>query len=158
MENASKALIVAGSVLLAILIIGLGIYIVNVSSVDMESTKNQVSNDAFNNKYLIYEGVQRGKKIKEVLTMIAIDNEELVSRRNFKVVAIGVRSNSKDLLDKSTSASMTSALDGSRDYGVIQPPNIRSISGWLKLNKKYKISFGFSKYGRINEIHIDEIY
>lgn len=157
MENASKALIIAGSVLLAILIIGLGIYIVNVSSVDMESTKNKVSNDVFNNKYLIYEGVQRGKKIKEVLTMIAIENEPLVDRRDFKIVAIGVRSNSKDLLEKSTSLAMTSALEGTRDYGVIQPPNIMLISGWLKLNKKYKISFGFSKYGRINEIFINEI-
>ncbi|MEE0865899.1 MAG: hypothetical protein U0L98_03780, partial [Clostridia bacterium] len=60
MENASKALIIAGAILLAILIISLGILIFSqaqdtVGSVNMSEQEMM----AFNNKFTAYEGTNK---------------------------------------------------------------------------------------------------
>ena len=57
MENASKALLIAGAILIVILLISLGIYIYSqaqqtINSVNMD--EQQIT--AFNNKFAQYEG------------------------------------------------------------------------------------------------------
>lgn len=57
MENASKALIIAGAILLAILIIGLGVFIYNSASSSMKNvnlSQNEIQN--FNEPFLQYAG------------------------------------------------------------------------------------------------------
>lgn len=57
MENASKALIIAGAILLAILIIGLGVFIYNSASSSMKNvnlSQNEIQN--FNDPFLQYVG------------------------------------------------------------------------------------------------------
>ena len=65
MENASKALIIAGAILLSILLISLGIMIFNTAQ---DTTKNsgmtQAQVSAFNNKFSKYEGTIKGSEVR----------------------------------------------------------------------------------------------
>ena len=75
MENESKALIIAGAILLAILLISLGIMIFQqaqdtVSSSGMSKAEVQT----FNNTYTKYEGKQRGVMIKSLIQEVLANN------------------------------------------------------------------------------------
>ena len=75
MENASKALIIAGAILLAILIISLGILIYNqASGVVTDNSMDEVSIQTFNNKFLQYAGEQKGTALRSLLSQIQASN------------------------------------------------------------------------------------
>lgn len=64
MENASKALIIAGSILLSILIIAFGMYIFSSSSsVTDDSTLSGMEVSTFNGKFERYKGQQNGTNV-----------------------------------------------------------------------------------------------
>ena len=84
MENASKALIIAGAILLAILIISLGILIYNqASGVVTNNSMDEVSIQTFNNKFLQYAGEQKGSAVRSLLSQVnsskASDPEHVVT-------------------------------------------------------------------------------
>lgn len=77
MENASKALIIAGAILISIILISIGIMIVNggMGIVDrgigsMTSQEIQVFNSQFTN----YEGTQRGSVVKTLMETVSSSN------------------------------------------------------------------------------------
>lgn len=75
MENASKALIIAGAILLSIAIIGIGMYVYNnaadaMSGTDMTAEQVRTYNQTFTN----YEGIQRGANVKTLCDTIANHN------------------------------------------------------------------------------------
>ena len=74
MENASKALIIAASVLVAILIVAMGVKIFNQAqnSADMTSLDATEIN-MFNQKFERYEGNQLGSQVKSLISF-AISN------------------------------------------------------------------------------------
>ena len=76
MENASKALIIAGAILLAILIISLGIMIYNQASGVVDSNAmDEVAVSSFNEKFQQYEGANvRGSNVNSLLNTIAQSN------------------------------------------------------------------------------------
>ena len=70
MENASKALLIAGAILLCILIIAIGMFIYNSASstiTDSMSTLSTQEVDAFNNQFTSYEGKQTGSNVKALI-------------------------------------------------------------------------------------------
>ena len=77
MENASKALIIAGAILLAILIISLGILIFSqaqdtVGSVNMSEQEIM----AFNNKFITYQGDnKRGTEVNALIQAVRTNNQ-----------------------------------------------------------------------------------
>ncbi len=77
MENASKALIIAGAILLSILLISLGIMIFNqaqdtVGSINMSEQEIQ----AFNNKFIPYEGSnKRGTEVNALVQLVRANNQ-----------------------------------------------------------------------------------
>ncbi len=77
MENASKALIIAGAILLSILLISLGIMIFNqaqdtVGSINMSEQEIQ----AFNNKFTPYEGNnKRGTEVNALIQLVRANNQ-----------------------------------------------------------------------------------
>lgn len=74
MENASKALIIAGAILLSILIIAIGMYIYNSSTNSITNAAGQISQQdiqAFNNQFTMYESRQVGTNVKALITTIA---------------------------------------------------------------------------------------
>ena len=74
MENASKALIIAGAILLSILIIAIGMYIYNSSTNSIQNAAGQISQQdmsAFNNQLDMYAGRQVGTNVKALITTMA---------------------------------------------------------------------------------------
>ncbi|MGN1296899.1 MAG: hypothetical protein ACI4VH_00460 [Clostridia bacterium] len=81
MENASKALIIAGAILLAILLISLGIMIFNqAQTVVNGSGMTEAEITTFNSKFQKYEGSQKGSVVKslinDILAVNSDDNDE----------------------------------------------------------------------------------
>ena len=75
MENASKALIIAGAILLAILIISLGILIYNqASSVVNENTMDSVEVSQFNTQFTQYEGTKSGSTVRSLAQVVLSSN------------------------------------------------------------------------------------
>ena len=76
MENASKALIIAGAILLAILIISLGIMIYNqASGVVNNNSMSQVDISSFNQQFTQYEGTNvRGAQVNSLLSQVQSSN------------------------------------------------------------------------------------
>lgn len=75
MENASKALIIAGAILLAILIISLGIVIYQqAKGVINENAMSQVEITQFNTQFTQYQGKQRGSTIKSLYQTVLSNN------------------------------------------------------------------------------------
>ena len=76
MENASKALIIAGAILLAILIISLGIMIYNqASGVVNNNAMSEVDISTFNQKFTQYEGDNvRGAQVSSLLDQVRSNN------------------------------------------------------------------------------------
>ena len=70
MENASKALLIAGAILLAILIIAIGMFIYNSAQSTVNDSITTMSTqeiDAFNNQFVSYEGTQTGSNVKALI-------------------------------------------------------------------------------------------
>ena len=75
MENASKALVIAGAILLAILLISLGIMIFNQAQDTVtNSGMTEAELTAFNNKFLKYEGQQKGTMVKSMMQDVMANN------------------------------------------------------------------------------------
>ena len=73
MENASKALIIAGAILLSILIIAIGMYIYTSSHNSISEAGSQISEQektSFNQQWNTYEGAQGGNNIKALLQKV----------------------------------------------------------------------------------------
>lgn len=76
MENASKALIIAGAILLSILIISLGIFIFNqASEITKSSNLSEVEVLQFNEKFTSFEGEHvRGSEVNSLLNRVVQNN------------------------------------------------------------------------------------
>ena len=76
MDNASKALIIAGAILLSILIISLGIFIFNqASEITKSSNLSEVEVLNFNEKFTSFEGTNvRGSEVNSLLNRIVQNN------------------------------------------------------------------------------------
>lgn len=77
MENASKALIIAGAILLAILIISLGIIIFGQAQDTIQSVNmSEQEQLAFNNKFTPYEGEHiRGSQVNALAQAVFTNNQ-----------------------------------------------------------------------------------
>ena len=75
MENASKALIIAGAILLAILLISLGIMIFNQAQDTVSNSgMSEAEVTSFNNKFLKYEGNLKGTMVKSLIQEVQATN------------------------------------------------------------------------------------
>ena len=78
MENASKALIIAGAILLSILIIAIGMYIYTSSHNSIAEAGSQISEQektSFNQQWNTFEGKQGGNNIKALLQKVIANCE-----------------------------------------------------------------------------------
>ena len=137
MENASKALIIAGAILLAILIISLGIMIYNqASGVVNNNAMNEVDISTFNNKFTQYEGTNvRGAQVKALIQQVVTNNV----------------SNSEDA---SRQVDVTIS-----DKTTQKPTSASDLTGQISTGKTYKVEANTapgSKTGLIAEVKITE--
>ena len=76
MENASKALIIAGAILLAIVLVSLGVLVINNARGDIENQNiDQATIDSFNSKITAYCGSGKsGTEMNNLMDVIAASN------------------------------------------------------------------------------------
>ena len=77
MENASKALIIAGAILISILLISIGIILINSGRDVTETGKTAMQSQriqAFNAQFLPYEGVINGTQLKVLYQTVQASN------------------------------------------------------------------------------------
>ena len=87
MENASKALIIAGAILLAILIIGLGVFIYNQSANAIGNTGiDQLAIQQINSKFESYEGIRSGAEVYQLFKDIMAHNYEYRDDESLKIM------------------------------------------------------------------------
>lgn len=88
MENASKALIIAGAILLSILIIGLGMLVFNqardaISGANLDAEKAE----AFNSKFMAYTGDGvTGPQVKSLLDLVVNNNQTTTTTENEEIL------------------------------------------------------------------------
>ncbi len=77
MENASKALIIAGAILLSILIISLGIIIFDqASSIIKNNSMSDIEKNTFNSKFTQYEGAVKGAQVRSLYQQVITSNSD----------------------------------------------------------------------------------
>ena len=141
MENASKALIIAGAILLSIAIIGIGMYIYTTAQQTIQSANmSQQEITTYNSTFVKYEGKQNGSNVKALLQTVRSHN------------AANKDDNSKQII-VSTNQLVTKpdTTAGSSDS------DITTISNTIKAGYRYDIIFGYSNYGLINSIHVKAV-
>ena len=160
MDNASKSLLIAGAILMAILLITCGIYVYNNSGSLAASKANAQAESLnltrFNNEYQMYEGNQKGSNVKGLMQKAASNNAELYQRQDTIPDCVCIRTKSKGILNQIKDAETKRGLT-TREYGVRYPNNIQEISKYINLNKTYVVSFGYNNKGYIWEIWINDI-
>ena len=77
MENASKALLIAGAILIAILLIAIGMMVFNSAKGVIDTSSSNMSDTektAFNKQFTIYNGVQSGSNLREIISKVNTNN------------------------------------------------------------------------------------
>lgn len=96
MENASKALLIAGAILICILLIAIGMYIYNSANSTVDSAVSQMSQqekDIYNAKVKSYLGdTIKGSEVKSMIDNIISMNQENVGKSG-KFISIEVKNN-----------------------------------------------------------------
>ena len=86
MENVSKALIIAGAILLSILIIALGMRIYNSSTSSAANADLSATEIAsFNSTFEAYEGDQKGTAVKSLVTAVLNSNNKNPADRHIAI-------------------------------------------------------------------------
>ena len=136
MENASKALIIAGAILLSILIIGLGMFIFNQASDAMKGANlNQQQAAAHNSQFLKYQGVQTGSSLKTLISTVeqfnisgAADSSEFI-----KVIP-----NNSAATEQNNGVS-----DGAITGAAYNTANVTPAKTGIRVGLRYNVDFGY---------------
>lgn len=145
MENASKALIIAGAILLSILIIGLGMTIYQkasgaMNSANLDGTTVQTYNAEFEN----YKGTQTGTNARALFQLIENHN----------------RTNQDDTSLQINTVVATTAVTTVTEKTDAEEPGTTAASGALKDIKagyNYYVYFTYSKAGYITHCYITQL-
>lgn len=136
MENASKALIIAGAILLAILIISLGIMILGKAQDTINgSGMTQAEVQAFNERFTKYEGKQKGSSVRTLIQEVIASNgteENQDAKRLIKV-------------ESSKNSSLGVSVEGTEVKGTAN----------IKSTVLYTVSFAYATDGRVTTITIE---
>lgn len=101
MENSSKALIIAGAILLCILIIGIGMAVMNSSNTSVTDAMSSMSTqeiDAYNSKYAMYESEQAGSNVKALIGIL-ISNSSTNKDEITKIPGVYIENMNKEVID-----------------------------------------------------------
>ena len=136
MENATKALIIAASVLIVIVLIAVGIKLLS-SSQGVTSEVGEVSDamsiSTYNSQFTDYVGTQTGAQVKTLLSKVAATHRNGSSRKVSVTVSGG--------------AGLVS--------GTYNTANtIASVMSSLKLNSTYTVGVTYDENGFVNSITI----
>lgn len=144
MENASKALIIAGAILLSILIIGLGMFIYQQAAGAMEGVNmNAQEVQAYNSQFLQYEGQRNGSSVRALCDLVRNHNN---SNANDTSLQIGV------VYGQKGTAKAEASIDTEITYA-----KVTEVKDAIKVGKMYNVAFTAAKSGKIIGITITDV-
>ena len=128
MENASKALIIAGAILLSILIIGLGMAIYQqasgaIGNANMDPQKIQ----AYNSEFASYEGTKSGTQVRALLDVVRSHNLANTDDPSLNVTAVY-----GDLTGNETAPTE-----------LVTATAVNDVKKQINAGKTYIVSFGY---------------
>ena len=150
MENASKALIIAGAILLSILIIGLGVYIFGVArgalgNVNLDPQK--VS--AYNSDFDQYQGTQSGTNARALYQSIQSHNRVNQDDTSLQI-ACEVKTSAVNL----QSAQQNEATTSATPFEPADTAPTLADLGKIKAGNQYYVYFQYGKSGYITKCTI----
>lgn len=161
MENASKALIIAGAILLSILIIAIGIYVYNQANSTITSSMSSMNTqerEAFNNQFTSYQGIQTGSQVKALLTRVA-SNLNTYKDQAEKVPTVILYT--KNDTDTAISSVTKNTLSGNHYKATGEATNytkdVSSIRNKILDKHSYSVNFRFGQSGLVMGIAIGDV-
>lgn len=142
MENASKALIIAGAILLSILIIGLGMSVYNSASSSVGSANMDAQEiQSHNSQFLSYQGKQKGSQVIALINQIKKNNKDYADR----IIFVNM-SEKTQAIEEPASASVDATPQDTETLNKFKP----------KASTTYYVTFGYNENGIISgvEIHV----
>lgn len=141
MENASKAILIAGTILLVLAIIGIGMAIYSTANRTVENMGSEIDSFAIaahNNKFNVYIGEVTGTQVLDCIqkVMATNKNEDLDAR--FRAVTVTIKIGAAT----TTVNSSTTTFAGNSNY---------------KANVKYTGTVSYNADGIINSISFTKI-
>ena len=144
MENASKALIIAGAILLSILIIGLGMFIYQQAAGAMEGVNmNSQEVQAYNSQFLNYEGQRNGASVRALCDLVRNHNNSNANDTSLQIGIVygqqGVEKTEDNIDDEVTYTQVT------------------EVKNEIKSGKTYNVALSAAKSGKIINITITDV-
>lgn len=125
MENASKALLIAGSVLIVILIIGVGMLVYSSMQGTIDEGIRQMSNqekDMFNQQFMQYEGRKNGSNVKALQSKVNNNNSQIEDNKDPRYVTMTIKDNAAINTARTYDVTVTdSDGDGLVDTITVEP-------------------------------------
>lgn len=121
MENAAKALLIAGAILIVIVLISVGMMIVSSATDVVDSSSDTTKSQAvqtFNTTFNNYQGTQKGSAIKNLLETISTSNSTNASGHTIEVTLNGNVLNAEDEEDPSKLLGAAADIVSSAKYKV----------------------------------------
>ncbi len=100
MENASKALIIAGAILIAILLIGIGVGLISAIGEPMDTATDKVGSmgiQTFNSTFEKYVGTKKGTDVLSLISDIITSNQSATNSGSGRTVTFDGKSTANDL-------------------------------------------------------------
>ena len=142
MENASKALIIAGAILLSIAIIGVGMFVFNSVS---DLTAEQAN--AYNQEFTNYNGKQRGTQVKQLCDKVSSHNRNALDAS--ELIAI----TNEDLSENTDFPAPTA-----EDAEGTTTAEINQFKAGILSGKTYNVTFAYDPdSGLVTKVGISEI-
>ncbi len=139
MENASKALIIAGAILIAIVLIAVGVLVVNNMNEPVEQGVEGMTDQAkqiFNRKFESYQGEQNAGNVRALLSAIRASNASDTQIHEVKVTYNdGSADIVKDITDDTNITKAQNAITTANTYTVTFSYNSGIIDG-VTIKKK----------------------
>ena len=145
MENASKALLIAGAILIVILLIGIGMLIYSKSTGVVDTATNAMSDheiQAFNTQFTPYEGIQTGSSIRNLVSVFI---SVFANKENGEYLMLTSK-------DGTTFTLHASNIDST---GTSTSSDVSDLTAKIDNSKKYKVTLGY-KDGLVASIRIVE--
>lgn len=156
MENASKALIIAGAILISIVLIAVGVAVVTGAQGAIDEAGGQMSSNEkriFNEQFQSYQGTKRGSAVKSLLSTVITSNARADEEGSAKI-KVGYIGK-----DNSTVPDGYSKFDDDTTYaqlgGTDSVNGINSISTAISNSGSYTVSMHLNANGIIDGICIE---
>ncbi len=150
MENASKALIIAASVLLAIMIIALGVTIFNKAQNAGDTTSLDTTEiNMFNQKFERYNNTQLGSQVKSLISF-AISNASTNKDDQIKLPTVTLTESAYTGGNAKGGTDATS-VTGNKDY-INRLADMRNV---VTSTHPYTVKLDYGESGIIKQININ---